>query len=410
MKIAYINTVYGVKSTGRTYAELKEYLEKKGHQVKVFAGLGQFGEPNLYRIGGKFSYYFHNVMSRLSGLEGYFSRLATKKLVKRLKDYNPDVIHLGNLHGHYVNLPILFRYLNKAQKPVVITTHDCWSFTGKCSYFLYTNCGKWHTQCKNCSSKKKYPKSLFFDFSKKMYNDKKSWFNSLNNLTVVAVSNWMGEQVKESFLKEKNVKVNYNWIDVDKFKPLTKEERATLREELGYSDGDFIIITVSAHWKQGMPRFEDVNRLIPILKDNQKLLTVGLIQDNFVQSDRVKNLSFVSDVKYLAKLYGIADAFVHFSTADTFGKVIAEAQATGTPAIVYNQTACPEVATIGNGYIVDVRDVDDAYAKICELSRKSLEIVEKERQARAELVAKELSKNYRIEKLLEIYSQAVKVK
>ena len=96
MKIAYINTVYGVKSTGRTYAELKEYLQKNGHEVKAFAGLGQFGEPNVYRIGGKFSYYFHNVMSRLSGLEGYFSRLATKKLVKRLKDYNPDVIHLGN--------------------------------------------------------------------------------------------------------------------------------------------------------------------------------------------------------------------------------------------------------------------------------------------------------------------------
>ena len=109
MKVASINTVFGIKSTGRNYAELKEYLEKNGHECRAYAALGDLNHPGVYKIGGKFSYYFHNVMSRLVGLEGYFSRHATKKLIKQLEEFNPDIVDLGNLHGHFLNLPLIFK-------------------------------------------------------------------------------------------------------------------------------------------------------------------------------------------------------------------------------------------------------------------------------------------------------------
>lgn len=403
MKIACINTVFGIKSTGRNYVELKEYLEKNGHECRVYAALGDLNHPGVYKIGGKFSYYFHNVMSRLVGLEGYFSRHATKKLINQLEEFNPDIVDLGNLHGHFLNLLLIFKYLKKYQKKVVLTTHDCWIFTGKCSHFIGFNCGKWMTGCKNCSSKKDYPKSYFFDFSKKMYKDKKKWLLGLKDLSVIAVSEWMGEQVKKSFLKDKQLYVNYNWIDTTNFKPLSQEERNSIRQELGYSENDFVIVAVSTQWKKGTPRYEDLNKLSQMLDDNQKLLSIGIEESELVKNERRKHIPFVSDVKYLAKLYGVADAFVHFSTADTFGKVIAEAQATGTPAIVYDRTACPEVARLGNGYVVQARNVEQAYEKIKELSLLSKSERDAQRQDRAKRVASVLSKDVRLSKYLSIY-------
>ena len=410
MKVAVINIVFGEKSTGRTYAELKSFLENNGHECRVYYGAGYSKEKNAYRIGNKFSYYFHNIMSRVTGLEGYFSYFATKKLIRRLKEYDPDVVHLGNIHGHFLNLPLIFKYLKKYQKKVVLTTHDCWIFTGKCSHFIGFNCGKWMTGCKNCSSKKDYPKSYFFDFSKKMYKDKKKWLLGLKDLSVIAVSEWMGEQVKKSFLKDKQLYVNYNWIDTTNFKPLSQEERNSIRQELGYSEDDFVIVAVSTQWKKGTPRYEDLNKLSQMIDGNQKLLSIGIEESELVKNERRKHIPFVSDVKYLAKLYGSADAFVHFSTADTFGKVIAEAQATGTPAIVYDRTACPEVARLGNGYVVQARNVEQAHEKIKELSQLSKSERDAQRQDRAKRVASVLSKDVRVNKYLEIYLETFKDK
>ena len=407
MKIAYINTVFGVKSTGRTYAELKQSLEEKGHEVKVFYGFGKSNVANTYRIGNDFTYYTHNFCSRIFGLEGHFSYCATKKLTKQLEEFNPDIIEFGNIHGHYLHLPTIFKYLHKVQKPTFITTHDCWSFTGKCTHFTEFKCDKYQTLCKDCPAKKNYPRSWFFDFSKKLFLEKKEGFSKIENLTVICVSNWMGEQVNKSFLKEKKVEVNYNWIDTNNFNILDTNERKTIRNENGINDEDFLIIAVSSFWKKSTPRYNDLLALMGKLKDNQKLLVVGSVQDEFPANERVKFISFVSDVKYLAKLYGSADAFVHFSVEDTFGKVIAEAQATGTPAIVYNSTACPEVALIGNGYVCEKRNVNQAYSVIEQISNMSLIERDKNRIERAKLVHDVLSKETRINYLIDLYEKAL---
>ena len=408
MKVAYINTVFGVKSTGRTYAELKDYLEKSGNDCKVFYGVGKASEPGTYLIGSRFTYYFHNLMSRITGLEGYFSYFATQRLVKQLKEYDPDIIHLGSVHGHYINLRVLYKYLSGSQKPVFMTTHDCWSFTGKCTQFTSMECEKWKTQCHNCPAKRLYPVSYFFDFSRKMYNDKKKWLTEIQNLNVIAVSEWIGEQVKQSFLKNKNIYTNYNWINTDIFKPVEARKREAVRKELGVEKDDFIILAVSALWNRGTPRYEDISKLMKKLKNNEKLLVVGSIRDAFEENEHVKYLPFVSDVTHLAELYGSADAFVHFSIEDSFGKVIAEAQACGVPAIVYDSTACPEIALLGDGYVAPSRDVDFVYKKLCEISVLSEDERKKQREKRAEKVTQSISKDVRVATLIALYEDTLK--
>ena len=410
MKVAYINTVFEVKSTGRTYLELKNYLSDNGHEVQVHYGRGNSKIENSFLIQSKFSYYFHNLLSRLFGLEGYFSFFATKRLVRRLKRFNPDIIHIGSMHGHYLHLPTLFKYLNKVQKPTFITTHDCWSFTGNCSHYNSVGCSKFETGCYKCPVKKEYPSSYTFDCSKKLYKEKKKGLCGLKNLNIICVSEWMKTQVKRSFLKDKDIFVNYNWINTNVFKPLDKNERTDFRKENGFSDNDFVIIAVSSIWGEGTPRFEDLKKLISKLKDNQKLVVIGSMKKELSTNERVTFIPFVSDIKLLAKYYSMADVFVHFSIEDTFGKVIAEAQACGTPAIVYNATACSEIARIGNGYVCEPRDVDQVYKMIEKLSKMDKAGLTSDRIVRAEKTSQTLNKNTRIKNLLKLYKQAIENK
>lgn len=408
MKVAYVNTVFAVKSTGRTYLELKQLLESKGHECRAFYGVGKSEEPGAYRIGNRFSYLVHNALSRITGLEGYFSFFSTKKFIKQLEEFDPDIIHIGCLHGHYLNLPLFFKYLHKVQKPVFITTHDCWGFTGKCTHFTQLKCDRYKTHCYDCPSKKRYPQSLFFDFSRKMFLDKKKWFSGLEKLNVICVSNWMREQVKGSCFDGQNVQVNYNWIDVEKFKFISDDERNRVRTENDISEDEFLIIAVSSFWSAGAPRHEDLTKLISKLDGNKKLLVVGSVNDPLPENEKVVYIPFVYDVSYLAKLYAAADVYVHFSVEDTFGKVIAEAQACGTPAIVYDATACPEIAKIGGGYVIAPRDVDGVYNKIEELSKLAKEEKIIKRQDCAERTGNVLSKDVCAEALIALYDNAIK--
>lgn len=408
MKVAYINTVFAIKSTGRTYLELKNALESQGHECRAFYGVGDSSEPNTYRIGNRFSYLTHNLLSRITGLEGYFSYFATKKLIRQLRSFDADIFHLGCLHGHYLHLPALFKYLRKEQKPVFITTHDCWCFTGKCTHFTSFKCDKYKTHCNSCLSMRQYPKSYFFDFSRKMFGDKKKWFLGLKHLNVICVSNWIKQQVENSYFANKTIAVNYNWINTELFRPISKNMQKDIRLKNGVCEDDFLIIAVSSFWSAGTPKYVDLMKLINKLEGKQKLLVVGHINNALPRNERVIYIPFVSDVSNLAKLYAISDVYVHLSVEDTFGKVIAEAQACGTPAIVYDATACPEISKIGDGYVVPPRDVEAIFEVIRSISNKSPEESGSERKSRAEKTKQMLSKNVCVEKLMGLYTEALK--
>lgn len=357
MKVLQINTVFGVKSTGRTCAETAKALRKAGHECYTAYGVGNSDDNFTYKIVTEFEYYTHNILSRITGMQGYYSASATKRLINYIKDISPDIIHLRNLHANYLNFPILFDFLKEINIPVVLNLHDCWAFTGKCAYYTDNQCFKWKTECNNCPVVKQYPQSLFFDKTNRLFNDKKKWFSELKNLTVIGVSNWVSDQARMSFLSERKIYTVYNWINGEVFKPYNENAF----ENYGIDTSKFTILGVSASWTKGTKRYEDFVKLSSLIQDDMQLVLVGqkTEQDDFPSN--IIHIPYVENTNELAKFYSSADVYVHLSTEDTFGKVIAEAMACGTPTVVYDATACPEVSGSYCGYVAEKGNIKDIY-------------------------------------------------
>lgn len=363
MKILQINTIYGEKSTGRTCAEVEKALIEQGHECITAYGHGNAVDNNYtYRINTVFEYSIHNVLSRITGLEGYYSKKATKRLINFIKEYRPDVIHLRNLHGHYICLPILFEYLGKQSCPVIQNLHDCWAFTGNCAHYTAIRCNKWENKCGRCPQKREYPKSWLFDRTVKMRRDKEKWYKGIKKLSVVGVSDWILEEAKKSYLKdaERLLRI-YNWINQNIFHPYGEDMKT--RKKYGIPIDKFVIIGVSASWSEGSPRYEDFMEISRQISNDEVLVLIGAASAS-LNHEKIIHISFVDDISELAKLYSCADVYVHCSIEDTFGKVIAEAMSCGLPAIVYNSTGCPELIKNGCGYIVSPRDIEAVMEKV----------------------------------------------
>lgn len=405
MKVLQINIVFGVKSTGRTCLELQKIMEKEGHECYTAYGYGKTDEKNTYRIGNKLEYYLHNILSKLSGKQGYFSKKGTKELINYIEKLNPDIIHLRNLHANFLNLPMLFNYLSKIDKPIVQSLHDCWSFTGKCAYYSEEECYKWLKECGNCPKLKSYPESYYLDRTNKMYKDKRRWYKNLKNFYVIGVSKWIADEAKKSFLnKGNNIFYIYNWINLEVF----KEIKSNIKEKYNLDKKKFTIIGVSAFWSDGSPRYEDFKKLSEILSSDIQLILIGKDQGMKKIPKNIIHIPFVEDIVELSKLYSSADVYVHLSREDTFGKVIAESLACGTPAVVYDTTACSELIENGkNGYKVAKGNIEEIYRYVLEIKING----KKNYSNRCREVAKEKFDYKRnSKKMIEFYQKIVNMK
>ena len=204
MKIAQINTVCGNGSVGRITVDIYHALKKAGHEGKIFYGRRTAPEGiDAERIGTNPDMGIHVLSTFFTGTHGFNSTKQTEKLIEKLQSYDPDLIHLHNIHGFYLNVEKLFAYLKASGKPVIWTLHDCWSFTGHCAYFDYVQCDKWKTGCHHCPQyRNSYPYALFRDASDVNYARKKEAFLGVENLTIVTPSKWLAALVKVSFLEE----------------------------------------------------------------------------------------------------------------------------------------------------------------------------------------------------------------
>lgn len=201
LKVFQIN-IFGNLSTGKIATDIYHALKDADHDGVVAFARNEI-DPSVQhiRIGNLLNVYVDGVLTRLTDRAGHYSVYATKRLIKKIETYNPDIIHLHNLHGYYINVPILFEYLKKSGKPVVWTLHDCWAFTGHCCHFVAVNCDKWKSICHDCCQLKEYPASLFRDNSRQNYIEKKKMICSMDNLHIVTVSKWLEGVVRQSFLK-----------------------------------------------------------------------------------------------------------------------------------------------------------------------------------------------------------------
>lgn len=355
-----INSVSGFGSTGSICVDLATALELQGHECFIAYGQISKGYTKTFKVGTSLENHYHNLGSRITGKQGYFTKSGTEKLVKFIEEFNPDVIHLHNLHGNYLNLEILFQYLIKVQKPVVWTLHDCWAFTGKCAHYTEVGCYKWQTHCHKCPQVHSYPPSILLDKSEAMFTDKKKWFAALNNLTLIPVSHWLEDEVKKSFLNKYPIKMIYNWVDHNIF----KHNVNSLKSKYKINQNKFIILGVSAGWTAKSSKFQDFLLLSKIIDKDMQIVLIGK-KDNAIEfPPNIINIPYIETSRELAQLYSDADVYVHLSREDTFGKVIAEALSCGTPAIVYNVTGCPELVGEGCGYIVAKGHVEKINEKI----------------------------------------------
>jgi glycosyltransferase involved in cell wall biosynthesis len=353
MKILMINVVCGIGSTGRICTDLAQVLEAQGHEVKIAYGRGEVPQPYqkwAVRVGTDLDVSLHGLQARVLDNVGFASRRVTEKFVQWIQEYDPDLIHLHNIHGYYLNLEVLFQYLKKAKKPVVWTLHDCWAFTGHCAYFSAAGCNKWKEHCHHCPQKNTYPASMLKDNSRQNYDRKKAAFLGMPNLVLTTPSDWLASMVGQSFLAEYPIHRIYNGIDLEKFQPRS----SNFREQYGLTDQK-IILGVSSVWDQrkGLADFVELSNHIG---DEYRIVLVGLTekQKQGLPSNIIA-ISKTDNVEKLVEIYSAADVFVNPSREETMGLTTAEALACGTPVIVYDQTAVPEVPDENCGIVVECR-------------------------------------------------------
>lgn len=348
MKIAQINAVCSIESTGRTSVELAKGLEKHGHSSHVFYSYGSNTYPNATRIGNTLDRKLHALLSRLTGLQGYFSYFPTLCLIRQLKRYQPDAVHLRNLHSNYIHLGKLLKYLAKADIPTVITLHDCWFYTGKCTYYVSADCKKWQDKCGSCPLLHidKVNPTFFFDTTRKCLADKKKWLAAIPRLAVVGVSRWVTQEVSNgSILANREPITIYNWIDFDVFHPREND----LRKKHGL-EGRFVILVVASTISR-IKCLNEINAIAEQLPENWAIVAIGKTTDPLPPN--VIHISQTDNAVTLAEYYSMADVCLNTTLYETFGKVTVESMCCGTPVVVYNNTASPELVEEGCGEIVD---------------------------------------------------------
>lgn len=382
MKILQINSVCDIGSTGRTTRELADFLEQKGHESYVAYGHGTTNFHNSIKLGSKWENHFHNVFfTRALGLHGYGTHLGTHRLIKWIDKIQPDIIHLRNLHANYLNFPILFDYIIKHQIPVVFTLHDCFNFTGKCSHYTALKCYKWKTECNHCPTyRKDTAPSLFFDNSRKIFREKKTYYEQMNHLNVVAVSKWLADEAKKSamFASAENIQHIYNWIDYAKFHRADATEIDAFYEKYHLSRQYKYLISVSQGWNNNASRYQDAVRLAKRLPSDYRLLLVGKAAKGCVIEEPLVHIPYINGYKELSTAYSMSEAYIHLSVEDTFGKVIAEAMACGTVPITFNSTACGEIPG-PYGLVVaphDVGAIVEALPHLAEMQKQSDNIIQ----------------------------------
>lgn len=369
MKVVQINCSSG-GSTGNIAKAIHKKLIENGNESYIFFGVGNSDDENIQPVSPYFFVRGHALLSKLTGLQGYFSYFFTKKLLHKIKTINPDVIHLHNLHGSYLCLPTLFRFLKQYKGKIVITLHDCWLFTGKCPHFTEAKCYKWKTQCEKCPQLAVYPRSCFFDRSKKMQRDKRKWLSGLQNTQIITVSDWLKKTAEQSFLSSYSIKRIYNGINEKIFYP--RNDFKDLRKRYNV-ENDFVILGVSSNWNE-QKGLGDFYKLSKLLQKDEKIILVGLTPQQIENlPPNIIGITRTENQDELARLYSMADVFVNMSIEETFGLVTAEAMACGTLVIVYDSTACGEIVTKDTGFVLPPHMVDRLYETIkkIKLSQKN---------------------------------------
>lgn len=401
-KLLQINVTANWGSTGKIAEQIGLCAMKNGWESYIAYGRNcNASSSNLIRVGSWYDPYVHYLSQRILDNEGLCSRRATRQLIRRIEAIKPDVVHLHNIHDHYLNYEILFEYLNKTDMRVVWTMHDFWAVTGHCMHFVAKGCDAYHTQCHDCPMRRVYPKTLL-DRSTRNFERKRKLFSANAHLVLVPVSQWVGDMLAYSFLRDKRICVIPNGIDVDRFKPAPGFSHPDIK------DTDYVILGVASTWsrEKGLDDYVALSRVLP---GGYVIVLVGMTdaqirevkQRGGSHGCRIIGLGRTKTDAELAAYYTRADVVTILSDAETFGLTVVEGYACGTPAIVYDNTAPPLLISEQTGRVVETGDVEALGRMIREFERGRFK--EKHAADCRRYAAERYDKNRCFGKYLELY-------
>ena len=398
MRVININAVYGRLSTGRTVEQLNEGLKKYGVVSTTVFSAGP-KNPKAHRMGSPWDVRLHSLLARVFGNSGYYSHIPTLGLLRYLDREKPDIVHLHNLHSNFICLPMLFGYLAKNRIPAVVTLHDCWWFTGKCTHYTADGCTHRLTGCGHCPRLRKDIPSWLFDRSRRMLADKRKWFESLPAYAVIGVSDWITAEAKLSFMgSAKLVRRIYNWIDTELFSPTPSD----IRSRYGL-EGKYLILGVAGLW-QNSKGLQDFIRLARELPPEMRIVLIGAMPEER-DLGGIVSIPLTENQRELAEWYSAADVFLTLSREESFGKVSAEALSCGTPVIAVGTTANPELVGRGCGVVISDTSpsaVLDAIARVRSVGK------DKMLPTCREFALKSFGMEDRISDTLAVYNELIK--
>lgn len=361
MTVVQINATCGKGSTGKICVALSRLMTENDIDNYILYSSGESGLANTVSCASRMYTRIQSVKSRVLGNYGFNSTTQTKRMISVLDKTRPDIVHLHNIHGHDCNLKLLFNYFKQNRIKIYWTFHDCWAFTGYCPYYDMIGCDKWKTKCRKCPQRKCY--SLLFDRSTKLHELKKELFSGLD-MTIITPSQWLADQVKESFLKDYPVKVINNGIDLNVFKYTSGNDK-----KYDYIKEKKVVLGVAFDWniRKGIDVFE---RMSHDLDDSYQIIMVGV--DKQTQKRLPSNVVCINrtaNQEELAELYSISDVFVNPTREENFPTTHMEALACGTPVISFNTGGSGEMLTDKTGITVKKNDYSsliEAIRYVCE--------------------------------------------
>lgn len=401
--ILQINVTANWGSTGKIAEQIGQTAMRHGWESYIAYGrMMNPSKSQLIKVGTQLNVYSHYAVGKVLDAEGLLSKRATKQLVKTMDVIKPDVVHLHNIHDHYLNYPVLFRYLAARDIPVVWTQHDVWAVTGGCCY-TPQNCNKWKNGCNHCPQKR----GLEIDRSQHNYKLKKDLFTAVKSLTIVPVSEWLGGMLAESFLNKNDIRVIHNGIDIDTFKPSNENVAAK------YNTGNKkIVLGVASEWSE-RKGLKDIIKLATLLpKEEFAIIVIGKVLDGsgsvsgdgcqMVFVDRTQN------AKELAALYSAALVYINPTYQDNYPTTNLEAMSCGTPVVTYDTGGSPEAVTSDTGWVIGQGEAGRMAEIIKVLGQKEMSVMSALRVSCRRRAEMEFDKDKCFEKYVGLYEELIK--
>ncbi|MBO5014256.1 MAG: glycosyltransferase [Bacteroidaceae bacterium] len=370
MRILQINAVYGHGSTGVIVKDIYELCNKS--DIECFLASPDPDVlfcPTGYKIGNQMDHKIHAFLCRAGGKQAYYSAISTRKLCKYIDRISPDIVHLHNLHSNYIHLNRLLKFLAERRISVVVTLHDCWFYTGGCFHYTTSRCDKWKTTCGDCPRRYMDTPAYLCDSSHCILNDRKIYFDMIDNLTVTGVSSWITSEAQKSVLSKHKIVTIRNGVDTKVFHPCS----SSLKRDLNLED-KFVILGPASKWLLKI-NSDYLSKFCNLLKDDEVLLLYGATDTETYKGlpANVITYGYIHDREELVLLYSGADVFANVSHEDSFSLINIEAQACGTPIVTFACTGLTDTIDNQCGYSVSPNDVNEMYDKI-QMIRSELEI------------------------------------